>query len=112
MGLFLAFGAVSYAQSQADAPADKQDAPKAQVVTSDQNKSGECAGHHAAGTKAECKWVDANNDGKCDTCGMTEAECKEKCATAPKKEGCAASCPMHKECGHSSGTTPSDSGKK
>ena len=99
MILFLGIGAATYAQSEASAPADKKDAPKAQIVT-DQN----------ATAKTGCTWVDANNDGKCDNCGKTAAECKEKCAPAPKKEGCSSSCPMHKECGQTS--SPSKDGKK
>jgi hypothetical protein len=109
MILFLGIGAASYAQSQATTT-EKKDAPKAQVTTTtDQgSKTGECTGHQA-GTKADCKWVDANNDGKCDSCGKTEAECKEKCAPAPQKSGCSASCPMSKSCGE---TSPSKDGKK
>jgi hypothetical protein len=110
--LFLGIGAASYAQSAAAAPADKKDTP-AQVVAPEQGKAaGECTGHQAA--KGECKWVDANGDGKCDTCGKTEKECKEACApaSAPKSGGCSASCPMHKECGEAKGSTPSKDGKK
>lgn len=112
MILFLGIGAASYAQSQATTT-EKKDAPKAQITTTtDQgSKTGECTGHQATGTKADCKWVDANNDGKCDSCGMTQAECKEKCAPAEsKKSGCSASCPMSKSCGESS--SPSKDGKK
>jgi hypothetical protein len=110
MILFLGIGAASYAQSQSSTTAEKKDAPSAQIVAPEQSKTGECTGHTGT-AKAECKWVDANGDGKCDTCGMTEAECKEKCGTAaPKKEGCGASCPMHKSCGE--GSTPPKDGKK
>jgi len=113
MVLFLGIGAITYAQSQASNPAEKKDSP-AQVVNPEQGKTGDCAGHMTSGAKAECKWVDANHDGICDTCGKTEKECKEKCAPASeqKKEGCAASCPMHKECGESHGTKTSKDGKK
>jgi hypothetical protein len=111
--LFLAIGAMSYAQTEAAAPTDKKDAPS-QVATPDQGKTMDCPGHQTGAAKADCKFVDANKDGKCDTCGKTEKECKEKCssASAPKKEGCGASCPMHKECGGSTGTTPATEPKK
>lgn len=114
--LFLGISALTYAQTQTSAPAEKKDAPSV-VATPDQAKTGECAGH-ATMAKADCKWVDANGDGKCDTCGKTEKECKESCkheaaATEPKKEGgCSSSCPMHKECGKSTGSTPSKEGQK
>jgi hypothetical protein len=106
--LFLGISAFTYAQTQTAAPAEKKDAPTV-VTTPDQAKTGECTGHQTMGAK-ECKWVDANGDGKCDTCGKTEKECKETCkhdagAAEPKKEGCSPSCPMHKECGKSTGTT-------
>jgi hypothetical protein len=111
--LFLGIGAFSFAQTEAAAPSDKKDAP-AQVATPEQAKTMECAGHQAGTAKADCKWVDADKDGKCDTCGKTEKECKEKCAaaSAPKKEGCGAACPMHKECGGTSGTAPATEPKK
>jgi len=110
--LFLGIGAASYAQTATTAPADKKDAP-AQVATPDHAKSGECTGHQA-GAKAECKWVDANGDGKCDTCNKTEKECKEACAPAgdAKKGGCSSSCPMHKSCGEAKGASPDKDGKK
>jgi hypothetical protein len=111
MVLFLGIGAISYAQSEAAAPADKKDVP-AQAVSPEPAKTAECPGHQATAVKADCKWVDANNDGNCDICGKKQSECKEKCATAPKKEGCGSSCPMHKECGQSSGTAPAKDGKK
>jgi hypothetical protein len=111
--LFLAIGAMSYAQTEAAAPSDKRDAP-AQVATPEQGKTMDCPGHQAGTAKADCKWVDADKDGKCDTCGKTEKECKEKCtsASAPKKEGCGAACPMHKECMGSSGKTQETEPKK
>jgi hypothetical protein len=101
--LFVGFGLATFAQSQADAPAEKKDAPSAQIVAPDHAKA------HAA--KADCKFVDTNGDGKCDSCGMTEAECKAKCAPAEsKKQGCSSSCPMHKSCGEA--TAPPKDGKK
>jgi hypothetical protein len=104
---FLGIGAISYAQTQTAAPAEKKDAP-AQVVTPEQGKTTECAGHQA-GAKAECKWVDADKDGKCDTCGKTEKECKDACKPADQKSGC----PMQKECGKSGASCcPSKDGKK
>ena len=110
MVLFLGIGAISYAQSQTSAPAEKKDAP-AQVATPEQGKSGECTGHQA-GAKAECKWVDANNDGICDTCKKTEKECKESCKAGEQKSGTAAGCPMQKECGKTSSCCSSKGGKK
>lgn len=112
MVLFLGIGAFSYAQTETAAPAATKDAP-AQVAP-EQGKTADCPGHQSTEMKAGCKWVDADNDGKCDTCGKTVKECNEKCASssAPKKEGCAASCPMHKECGESHGTKPSKDGTK
>jgi hypothetical protein len=99
--LFLGIGAISYAQTKTTAPAtDKSTAP-AQVATPEQGKTGECQGHQTTEVKANCKFVDANLDGKCDNCGKTEKECQANCAPAPKKEGCGAACPMHKECGES-----------
>jgi hypothetical protein len=109
--LFLAIGAMSYAQTEAAAPSDKKDAP-AQVATPDQGKTMDCPGHQTGTAKADCKFVDANKDGKCDNCGKTEAECQAKCAPAPKKEGCGASCPMHKECMGSTGKAPETEPKK
>jgi len=105
--LFLGIGAISFAQAQSASPSEKKDAP-AQVVAPDQGKTGECTGHQA-GAKAECKWVDANNDGICDTCKKTEKECKEACKPAEQKSGCA----MQKECGKSGASCcPSKDGKK
>ena len=109
--LFLGISAITFAQTETKAPAAKADAP-AVVATPDHAKTGECTGHATTGAKADCKWVDANGDGKCDSCGKTEKECKEACkhetkepAAAPKA-GCAASCPHAKDCGKSTGTTP------
>jgi hypothetical protein len=115
IALFLGMSAYTFAQSQTAAPTEKKDAP-AVVTTPDQAKTGECAGHATMGAKAECKWVDANGDGKCDTCNKTEKECKEACkhepaATTPKS-GCAATCPHAKDCGKSTGTAPSKDGQK
>jgi len=106
--LFLGIGAISYAQTESAAPAVKQEAP-AQVVNPEQAKSVECTGHQDMGAKADCKWVDANNDGICDTCKKTEKECKEACKPADQKSGC----PMQKECGKSGASCcPSKGGKK
>lgn len=97
--LFLGIGMMSYAQSQSEAPAAKKDAPAIEHSK-------------ATGAKAECKWVDANNDGKCDACGMTASECKEKCAPAPKKSGCASTCPMSKSCGENKAVAEPKDGRK
>lgn len=114
LALFLGISAMTFAQSQATVT-DKKDA-NTQVVTQDQAKTGECTGHATMGSKADCKWVDANGDGKCDTCNKTEKECKEACKTeaaAPAaKTGCASSCPHAKDCGKSTGSAPSKDGKK
>jgi hypothetical protein len=109
--LFLGISAITFAQTQTASPAEKKDVATA-VTTTDQAKSGECVGHAATGAKADCKWVDANGDGKCDGCGHTEKECKEACKTETKapaaKSGCAASCAHAKECGKSASTPPKD----
>ena len=107
--LFLGIGALTYAQTQVAAPAENKDA-NTQVVAPDQAKTGECTGHATMGSKADCKWVDANGDGKCDTCNKTDKECKEACKPAEQKSGDAA-CPVQKECGKSSSCC-SKGGKK
>ena len=111
--LFLGISALTFAQTESKAPASKTDAP-AVVATPDQAKTGECTGHATMGAKAECKWVDANGDGKCDSCGKTEKECKEACApkATTTKSGCAATCPHAKDCGKSTGTASSKEGQK
>lgn len=99
---FLGLGAISTAQSKADAPVAKKDAP-AQISSGDQAKT--------TGASADCTWVDANKDGLCDICGSKE--CKGKAAaTAPKKSGCSPSCPVIKECGKTESTVPAKDGKK
>lgn len=98
--LFLGIGVASFAQTATSAPADKKDG-STQVTTTP--------------AKSDCKWVDANGDGKCDTCGKTEKECKAACGDAkgePKKEGCSSSCPMYKECTGKEGSAPPKDGKK
>jgi hypothetical protein len=105
--LFLGISALTYAQTETAAPAENKDTP-AVVATPDHAKTGECTGHQATGAKAECKWVDADGDGKCDTCKKTEKECKEACAPKAEtpKSGCAATCPHAKDCGKSATTPP------
>jgi hypothetical protein len=108
MVLFLGISALTFSQAQATAPADNKDV-NTQVVAPAPAKTAECAGHQTTGMKAECKWVDANNDGICDTCKKTEKECKEACKPAESKTGCA----MQKECGKSGASCcPSKDGKK
>jgi len=85
--LFLGIGAISFAQTQTAAPVDKKDAP-AQVATPDQGTTMDCPGHKADAAKTDCKFVDANKDGKCDTCGKTEKECKESCKAESTMKGC------------------------
>jgi hypothetical protein len=109
MVLFLGIGAATFAQAQTAAPAEKKDAP-AQVVNPEPAKTGECQGHQSAEAKSECKWVDANNDGICDTCNKTQKECKENCKGESKKGCDPAAC--GKEGGKSSGCCPSKDGKK
>jgi hypothetical protein len=107
--LFLGIGAFSYAQTKTTAPATDNSTTPAQVVAPEQGKTGECQGHQTTAAKADCKWVDANNDGICDTCKKTEKECKEACKPAEQKSGC----PMQKECGKSGASCcPSKDGKK
>jgi hypothetical protein len=112
--LFLGIGAASFAQTATTAPADKKDGST--QVTTTPAKTGECTGHQEMGAKSDCKWVDANGDGKCDTCGKTEKECKAACGSETKgegkKEGCSSSCPMHKECTGKEGSAPPKDGKK
>ena len=105
--LFFGMSALTFAQTQTAAPAEKKDAPTV-VTTTDQAKTGECTGHQTTGVKADCKWVDADGDGKCDTCKKTEKECKEACKPAEQKSGCA----MQKECGKASSCCSSKGGKK
>jgi hypothetical protein len=106
--LFMGISAFMYAQTESSAPDAKKDA-----------KSGECTGHANMGVKADCKWVDADTDGKCDKCGKTEKECKEACAPAKQapattstKKNCATTCPHSKDCGKTTGTAPSKEGNK
>lgn len=110
--LFLGIGAISYAQSQTSTPAADKSTTPVQVVAPEQGKTGECQGHQTTEMKADCKWVDANNDGICDTCKKTEKECKEACKTGEQKSGTSAGCPMQKECGKTSSCCPSKGGKK
>lgn len=96
--LFMGIGVVTFAQSQTTAPADKKEAPS-QVSTADQPAA-----------KADCKWVDADKDGICDTCG--KKDCGSK-SSATMTKGCdPAACNYHKEGASSSGCCPSKSGKK
>jgi len=112
MVLFLGFGAVSFAQSTVTS--DKKDSTTP-TVTTDQQKTGECTHQTTVSSNADCKWVDANNDGKCDSCGKTAEECKTACkpAAAPSKGCDPAACPGHsKEATKSSSCCPSKDGKK
>jgi hypothetical protein len=111
--LFMGIGAFTYAQTESAAPAEKKDAPAVTTSAPDKAKMGECSDHKTMAAKADCKWVDANNDGKCDSCGHTEKECKEACkheaaTPAPKKAGCASTCPHAKDCGKSASAPPKD----
>ena len=111
--LFLGMCAFTYAQTETAAPVEKKDAPAVTTATPDAAKMGECAGHATMESKADCKWVDADGDGVCDTCKKTAKECKESCkheaAAAPApKSGCAASCAHAKECGKATSAPPKD----
>jgi hypothetical protein len=102
--LFLAIGIATFAQS---VTTEVKKETTTQTTTVDQSKTGGCAGHQTMGAKADCKWVDANNDGICDTCG--KKDCKDKCATpASTEKKCPSTCPGAK----SSGCTPAKDGKK
>jgi hypothetical protein len=108
--LFLAIGLASFAQTAATSSDVKKDTPAQTTV--DQTKSGACAGHETM-SKAECKWVDANNDGICDTCKKTAKECQEKCATpATTGSKCNPAACGSKEGTKSSSCCPSKGGKK
>jgi cell division septation protein DedD len=59
--------------------------------------------------KTECKFVDNNKDGKCDTCGATTDKCKngataagKECTTTAAKD--CAKCPSAAGCAESKGT--------
>jgi LAS superfamily LD-carboxypeptidase LdcB len=58
-------------------------------------------------TKKECTFVDANKDGKCDTCGTTADACKKdaaaakECGTAATKD--CAKCPAAAGCAETKG---------
>jgi hypothetical protein len=111
MVLFLAIGTASFAQ--ATVTTEKKDA-NTPAVTTDRQKTGDCT-HTTMTPKTDCKWVDANNDGKCDSCGLTAEECKEKCktTTAAPSKGCdPAVCGSNKEGAKSSSCCPSKDGKK
>jgi hypothetical protein len=108
--LFLGIGALTYAQTQTAAPATSKEAP-AVVATPDNAKTGDCTGHSTTGAKMDCKWVDANSDGKCDGCGHTEKECKEACKPAAPKPT-TTGCQFQKECGKASSSCTSKDGKK
>ncbi len=106
--MLFAFSTLVCAQSQSVSTDSKKNTP-APTVQQDKAKTGECTGHMEA-HKAECKFVDANNDGLCDTCG--KKDCKEASksgtATPSKTEGC----PYQKECGKSPSCTTGKDGKK
>jgi len=109
--LFLGIGVATYAQAQTSAPSDKKDAP-AQVVNLDQGKSGECPGHQTTVVKSDCKWVDANNDGICDTYNKAKKDCMEKCKGESAKGCDPAACTGHNDGAKSAGCCPSKDGKK
>ena len=110
--LFMSLGAFTFAQTQAEAPAEKKDAP-AKTINVDQQKSTDCPHHQAAvkpECKVECKWVDADKDGICDTCG--KKDCKEKCKTADGKKCDPAACTGQKAEAMPSGCCSAKGGKK
>lgn len=106
--LFLAIGLASFAQTATTSSDVKKDTPAQTTV--DQSKTDACVGHGTA-TKADCKWVDTNKDGKCDTCGKTTEECKEKSATTTGSKCNPAACGS-KDATKAGGCCPGKSGKK
>lgn len=62
-------------------------------------------------TKTECKFVDSNKDGKCDTCGSTADKCKmegamagKECTTTTVAGKDCAKCPSAASCAETKGT--------
>jgi len=47
--------------------------------------------------KTECKFIDENKDGKCDTCGTTADKCKGDCKAKESKD--CSKCPSSATCG-------------
>ncbi len=106
--MFFAISALVSAQSQSVPSESKKNAP-AQTVQQDKAKIGECTGHQD-GHKTECKFVDANSDGLCDTCG--KKDCKDATKSGAAEPAKAAGCPYQKECGKSSSCGTAKDGKK
>lgn len=109
--LLMGIGVISYAQTESAAPADQKDAP-VQAVSPEPAKTAECPGHQTMAAKTDCKWVDANNDGICDTCKKTEKECMEKCKGESAKGYDPAACTGHNDSAKSTGCCSSKGGKK
>lgn len=76
--LFLGIGFVSFSQSQSEAPATEKDGA-AKTMTVDPAKGGD-GSHAITVATADCKWVDANGDGICDTCGKKDCKAPAKSA--------------------------------
>jgi hypothetical protein len=75
----------------------------------DKNKSGSCEKHQNGQMQGK-NFVDKNNDGICDNCGMKKADCKEGackdkqasgkgagCCPKGEKAGCSHACGSHKK---------------
>ena len=107
--LFLGIGAFTYAQTQTETPSDKKDVP-AQTTTVDKVRSGDCPHHQQTAAKSECKWVDANNDGICDTCN--KKDCSDKCKNGSDKKCDPAICQYHKGGAKPAGCCHSKDSKK
>jgi hypothetical protein len=105
--LFMLIGAYSFAQMATDGSNTQKDAPKKEV-TIDNSKGSVSASGNAA-VKADCKWVDSNNDGLCDVCG--EKDCGKKEAKAATHVDNPSGCPVKSSC-KPSGCCPSKDGKK
>jgi hypothetical protein len=80
--IFLGISSYTFAQAAVDAAPIKQDAPK-QEVKQEKGKTADCPAYQAV-DKTDCKWVDANNDGRCDTCGKKNCGKKVTASTSEK----------------------------
>ncbi len=62
-------------------------------------------------SKTECKFIDKNKDGKCDTCGATADKCKDACKAKEGKD--CSKCPSSATCGeHKDGVVPAGEAKE
>ena len=103
---FMAIGAYTFAQSAAETAPAQKDATQKEVAV--QKSTTGTAGQTVTMSQDDCKWVDANNDGICDTCGKTD--CGKKSAKASTSSP--ADCPVKSSCKSSSSCCSSKGGKK